>query len=80
MKSIILAIAFVASVPAFAQQTPMEQAMGAKLLAELGASLQCTADAVATRAALDRALARVKELEAKSIPDPEVGTIDQFAK
>lgn len=74
-RNAIAALSMIAMIgtPAVAQQqsqSPMEQAMGAKLLAEISVGLQCSADAVSTRAALDKALARIKELEAKAEPDP----------
>lgn len=69
MKLILIAAIFAAS-PALAQQaTPLEQALGAKLTVEVGAGLQCGVDLINTRAALDKALARIKELEAKEPTD-----------
>lgn len=64
---LILAAVLLAATPALAQQqaSPLEQALGAKLTTEVGAGLQCSVDLINTRAALDKALARIKELEAK---------------
>lgn len=63
----VAASAFLFGMAASAQQqpSPLEQALGAKLTTEVGAGLQCSVDLITTRSALDKALARIKELETK---------------
>lgn len=50
------------------QQSPMEQALVQKLMAEINTSLQCSAAQVTMQDQLKTAQARVKELEAKQEP------------
>lgn len=53
--------------PALAQTpSPMEQALGAKIMAEVAASLQCSADAVTLRAQLAAAQKELADLKAKA--------------
>lgn len=55
------------SAPAFAQQpqpsTPLEQALGAKLVAEINAGLQCSATQTVLQQQLQQATAKVADLE-----------------
>lgn len=54
--------------PCFAQQqqqSPGEQALGAKLMQELQSGLNCSANLIGAQAELAKAQARIKELEAK---------------
>lgn len=52
------------------QQTPLEQALGAKLLGEINAGLACSAESISLKAQLAAAQARIKEIEAKLPPEP----------
>lgn len=67
MRAFIIALALLASSAAFAQQqqTPGEQALGAKLMQELQGGLNCSANLIGAQAELAKAQARIKELEAK---------------
>lgn len=47
------------------QQTPSEQALGAKLMQEIQGGLICNASLISVQAELAKAQARIKELEAK---------------
>lgn len=46
-------------------QSPMEQALGLKLITEVNTTLQCTAAQLTMQAQLTAAQARIKELETK---------------
>lgn len=50
-------------------QSPTESALGNRLIAELNASVQCSAELITVKASLAKAEARVKELEPK--PEPK---------
>jgi hypothetical protein len=47
------------------QQTPSEQALGAKLMQEIQGGLICNASLISVQAELAKAQARIKELEPK---------------
>ena len=47
------------------QQSPGEQALGAKLMQELQSGLNCNAQLISVQAELAKANARIKELEPK---------------
>lgn len=49
-----------------AQQTPLEQAIGTKLIQELQYGLACQAEMIALKTELVKAQARIKELEDKA--------------
>lgn len=68
MRIVVLLLLLIT--PAFAQQaqTPSEQALSSKLLAEINAGLQCSATLLTERAELQKAHARIKELEDKYEP------------
>lgn len=68
MKYLILAASLLLPVAAHAQQSasPQEQALSLKLSSEINQGLQCSASLIALRQELDRAQARVKELETKA--------------
>jgi hypothetical protein len=71
MNRLILPVAIALALsPAHAQQqqSPMEQALSQKIVAELNASLQCSASLLTIQAQLQTAQSRVKELEAKYEP------------
>jgi type IV secretory pathway VirB2 component (pilin) len=65
MARIAIIILLLSASAAFAQQTPSEQALGAKLLQEIQGSLTCSTSVIMLQAEIDRARARIKELEAK---------------
>lgn len=67
-RVILAAAALALASPALAQQapTPSEQALGAKLMAEINAGLSCSADVIKIKADLAAAQARVKELETQA--------------
>lgn len=66
MRTFIIATALLASTSAFAQQqTPSEQALGAKLLQEIQGGLNCSASLISVQADLAKANARIKEIESK---------------
>lgn len=46
--------------------TPGEQALGAKLMQEIQSGLNCSASLISVRAELEKAQARIKELEPKT--------------
>jgi hypothetical protein len=71
MKKLFIVASLIAT-PCYAQQqqTPVEQAMGTKLIQEIQAGLTCSATLIATQAELTKAQARVKELEA-AVPKKE---------
>lgn len=79
LRRTIMACAFMLlAVPAGAQQqqlaqTPLEQALAGKLLAELNAGLKCVADDIGLQQRFAASEARVRELEAKYEPksDPK---------
>ena len=64
----IVAFLLLLMTPALAQQSPSEQALSSKLLAEINAGLQCNTTLLTERAELQKAQARVKELEEKYEP------------
>ena len=68
---IVVANVLIATAVALAQQQPtsMETALGNKLMLEINAGLQCSASEVSVKTQLDKALARIKELEAKEPSD-----------
>lgn len=67
MKRFVILLLLVSS-PAVAQQTssPAEQALGIKLMQEIQAGLNCNASTLTMQAELNKAQARIKELEAQS--------------
>lgn len=72
MTRLVALAAFVAlATPALAQQqpSPAEQALGSKLMQEVQAGLNCSADLIVLRAELARANERIKELAPK--PEPQ---------
>jgi hypothetical protein len=70
-RILAIAIGLALPLPAHAQQqSPMEQAPSAKLGAEIGGSLQCSAALIVDQQALAQAQARVKALEEKYEPKP----------
>lgn len=71
MKFIVVFLSLI-STAAFAQQaTPSEQALSARLLQELQASVNCSTEAIALKTELAKAQARIKELEPKVEPKVE---------
>jgi len=64
----IIAVLLLLITPALAQQSPSEQALSSKLLAEINAGLQCSTTLLSERAELQKAQARIKELEEKYEP------------
>ena len=71
MKKLALAFVLCAS-PALAQQpAPEMEAMGAKLMQEINAGIQCNANAVAGRREIERLTAEVKALKEKYEPKKE---------
>ncbi len=64
MKKLVIAFSLL-STTALAQTTPIEQAMGAKIMQEVNAGLACSVNLLNVQADLVKAQARVKELEAK---------------
>jgi hypothetical protein len=64
----IIAAVVVASTAVQAQQSPSEQALGNKLMAEINAALQCDAGLISARQELAKSAARIKELEDKYEP------------
>lgn len=55
---------------AFAQQpSPEVEALGAKLMSEINAGIQCNANAVAGRREIEKLQAEVKALKAKYEPE-----------
>jgi len=68
MKRLALAILLLAG-PASAQTaTPNEQALLAKITSEMNAGLQCTSALISATQAMEKATARIKELEDKYEP------------
>lgn len=65
MKVFLSLLAVLSAGPAFAEQTPGEQALGAKLMQELQTGLNCSAELIGVKADLAKANARIKELEPK---------------
>lgn len=70
MRKLTLAIAIILAVaPALAQdastQTPNEQALLAEITAQQSAKLQCMSAAISLKAELDKAMLKIKGLEAK---------------
>lgn len=67
MKFIFIMIALLLSTAAQAQQqqSPTEQALGAKLLLEIQQGLACSAEAVTLKSDLAKAFTKIKDLEAK---------------
>lgn len=70
IRSFIFTLALLVSspaTPALAQQptSPMEQALGSKLIQEINASVSCVAGMVTVQQQLAAAQARIKELENK---------------
>lgn len=76
-----LVLMVLCATPAFAQQqapsTPLDQALGQKLMTEINDGIQCRAGTIALQNSLSslqmevaKAQARVKELEAKYEPKP----------
>lgn len=77
MRSFIIGLSLLVATSALAQQsdpgqgkleiktTPGEQALGAKLMQEIQSGLNCSASLISVRAELEKAQARIKELEAK---------------
>lgn len=63
----LVAVVLVLSVPAAAQQaqSPLEVAMGERIMSEVSANLQCRAQAADLQRQLAAAQARIKELEPK---------------
>lgn len=69
MLKLIIASALLAT-PAFAQQqSPEMEALGAKLIQEINAGVQCNANAVAGRREIERLMSEVKALKAKYEPE-----------
>lgn len=67
MKKLIIVLVLI-STPSFAQQTttsPNEQALGQKLLQEIQAGISCNSNAISLKIDLDKANAKIKELESK---------------
>jgi hypothetical protein len=73
MKMFFVFISLAGAIPAHAQQqqTPMEQALSMKLLAEVNTTLQCTAAQVTMQGQFQAAQARIKDLETKYEPKAE---------
>lgn len=69
MKRLILLAAFIAT-PAIAQQqpSPVEQALGQKLMQEISAGVQCTAQAITLKGEFDKSQEEVKRLTEKYEP------------
>lgn len=67
MKRLAIVLALIIG-PASAQQqqSPAEQAMGAKIVQELQAGLTCNISLITVKAELEEAKAKIKELEAKT--------------
>lgn len=69
MKKVLVMALLLVSAPAFAQQqTPGEQALGAKLMQELQSGLNCSGTLISVQRELEAAKAKIKELEAKEPP------------
>lgn len=67
MRIFLALVISVTTTFAFAQQqqTPTEQAMGTKILQEMQAGLTCSVSLISVKDELDKANARIKELEPK---------------
>lgn len=68
MKRLIVLVCCLTAGPTFAQQqsSPNEQALGRKLFQEMQLGVSCSAELIAVKAELDKANARIKELEPKA--------------
>lgn len=71
MRAFIIGLALLTATSALAQQqTPSEQALGAKLMQEIQGGLNCSASLIGVQAELAKANAKIKELE-KPKDEPE---------
>lgn len=70
MKVFSVFVALLLASPAIAQQqpTPIQQALGERLMREVNEGLQCSASLIGLQQELAKALARVKDLEEKAKP------------
>jgi hypothetical protein len=67
MKRLAILACLIAAAPAIAQTpSPMEQALGAKIMAEMSTALQCSADAITLRAQLAAAQKELADLKANA--------------
>jgi hypothetical protein len=67
----LLAISSSASAQTAPQSSPLDQALSAKLMAEMNYGLQCATDLISVKAELDKAKQKIKELEGKEAPKPD---------
>lgn len=68
VKTLIVGLSLLVATSALAQQqTPGEQALGAKLMQELQSGLNCGTSLISVQRELETAKARIKELEAKEL-------------
>ena len=64
MRRLVIVFSLLAT-PALAQQSPLEQALGAKLMREINEGMVCSTQLLTAQQQLAAAQARVKTLEAE---------------
>lgn len=71
MYRFLIVASLLSAAPAWAQSTssPVEQALGARLLREIQEGLTCSAEKIAMQAAIDKAAAEAKRLKDKYEPE-----------
>lgn len=71
MKKYILLVLLLATPAAAQNATPSEQAMGARIIQEVQASLTCNTSLINAQAEIAKAQAEIKALKEKYEPKPE---------
>jgi hypothetical protein len=62
----LILLAGLASTPALAQQSALEEALWQRITAEVHSGIECSSQLIDAQRALELAKARIKELEAKA--------------